>query len=122
MLISKFGIILLKIAKNFKYFSVSRIRHFYNSTIEYIDADFEVEEPTTYGPCTQNCTRAFNDTMVNHCEPITDPKEEAKCFYKAFATWALCIEGCAPNNTIDYELLMEISPTVFEVIETDAVF
>ena len=24
------------------------------------------EELATYGPCTQKCTRAFNDTMINH--------------------------------------------------------
>jgi len=53
------------------------------------------EEVATYGPCTQNCTRSFNDTLVNHCDEITDPKEFAKCFYKAFATWALCLTDCA---------------------------
>jgi len=68
----------------------------------------EMDEPEMYGPCTQKCWIAYNDTLINHCDPITNPRDQAQCFFKASATLFACIGACA-NNTIEYELPVEFS-------------
>jgi len=83
-----------------------------NNTMDYEVEPSEMNDQlVTYGPCTQKCTRAFNDTMVNHCDPITNPKDQAQCFFKAAATLFACFGACA-NNTIEYEV-PEFSPATF---------
>ena len=60
-----------------------------------------LDEPTvTDRNCTRQCLIDFDDTMSNHCMNLPQPIDEAKCFFKASATLAECLDKClAPNET-----------------------
>ena len=62
-----------------------------------------LEEPSVEDPrnCTKKCTAAFNATLHDHCADLPNEADEVKCVFKAFATWALCLEDCGNQTSTD---------------------
>ena len=63
-----------------------------------------IEEPMIKAPdrnCSKKCTAAFNATVHDHCDELPTEADEVKCFFKAWGTWALCLEDCANSTSVD---------------------